>query len=114
MSVHGSCHCGKVTFTVETAPEQLFECNCSHCSRKGLLLYFVPRSTLNITSGGDTLKTYLFNKRVIEHKFCPECGVQPFSFTEKDGAQLAAVNARCLTDFDWAALPRVPVDGKSS
>ncbi|HET6587333.1 MAG TPA: GFA family protein, partial [Oleiagrimonas sp.] len=43
MSHQGSCHCGRVAFEVEGDPEQLIECNCSHCSRKGYLLWFVPR-----------------------------------------------------------------------
>ena len=31
----GSCHCGRIAFAVEGAPEQVIECNCTHCSRKG-------------------------------------------------------------------------------
>lgn len=113
MSLHGSCHCGNVTFTVEGTPEKVFECNCSYCSRKGWLIWMVPRSMLNIKSGADGLETYLFNKREREHKFCPTCGVPPFSFAEFNGIPMAAVNARCLTDFDWTSLPRETVDGKS-
>ena len=51
----GSCHCGKITFEVEGEPSQVLECNCSHCSRKGYLLWFVPRGKLRITSSTDSL-----------------------------------------------------------
>jgi len=40
----GSCHCGGIAFEVEGEPEQVVACNCSHCSRKGYLLWFVPRT----------------------------------------------------------------------
>ncbi len=39
---NGSCHCGKVTFSVEGDIQQVMECNCSHCRRKGYLLWFIP------------------------------------------------------------------------
>ena len=43
MPYTGSCHCGAVTFTVAAdAPTEAMSCNCSHCSRKGFLLTFVP------------------------------------------------------------------------
>ena len=29
------------------------ECNCSHCSRKGYLLWFVPRESLRLTDAGE-------------------------------------------------------------
>lgn len=45
MGYKGSCHCGSVRFEVEGELEQVVECNCSHCSRKGYLLWFVPRAT---------------------------------------------------------------------
>ena len=43
MKYRGSCHCGKIAFEVEGTLEQVMECNCSLCSRRGYLLWFVPR-----------------------------------------------------------------------
>ena len=49
MALHkGSCHCGKVAYEVETDLEQVIECNCSICRRKGYLLTFVLRSALTV------------------------------------------------------------------
>lgn len=110
----GSCHCGAVKFEVQGTPEGVIECNCSHCQRKGFLLWFVPRNALRITSGGDALTTYTFNKHVIRHQFCPKCGVQPFGVgTGPDGSEMAAVNVRALEDVDIDTLPREKVDGRS-
>lgn len=110
----GSCHCGLVRFRVEGAPDKAIECNCSHCSRKGLLLWFVPRDAVHVDAGEDRLVEYRFNRRVIQHLFCPTCGCQPFGFgTAPDGRATAAVNVRCLDDVDVATIERLPFDGRS-
>ena len=72
----GSCHCGAVRFTVQGEVAQAMECNCSHCSRKGFLLWFVPRDAFELSSGSERLTSYTFNKHVIEHQFCSTCGCQ--------------------------------------
>lgn len=110
----GSCHCGAVQFDVEGEIDQVIECNCSHCSRKGFLLLFVPRQALVLRSGADRLSTYTFNKHAIQHSFCPVCGVQAFGLgSMPDGTPMAAINIRCLDDIDLEAIPRIPVDGRA-
>src|SRR4051812_3576018 len=114
MSYRGSCHCGRVAYEVDGAPEQVIECNCSHCSRKGLLLWFVPESAFRLTQGQDDIGVYLFNKHVIQHHFCKICGVQPYA-RGKDarGQYTAAINVRCLEGMDLDHIKRVPFDGRS-
>ncbi|GAB1594622.1 GFA family protein [Lysobacter claricitrinus] len=110
----GSCHCGAVAFRVDGTIERVIECNCSHCSRKGMLLWFAPRDALHIERGEDVLTEYRFNKHVIQHLFCPTCGCQPFGRgTGPDGKPMAAINARCLEDVDLETIERVPFDGRS-
>ena len=114
MSYQGSCHCGQVSFEVEGNFEQVMECNCSHCSRKGYLLWFVPRAKLTVRSPEAGVSTYTFNKHVIRHAFCPKCGCAPFGFgTDRSGAATAAINVRCLEGVEVSSLKRVPVDGRS-
>lgn len=109
----GSCHCGAVAFEADAQIEKLIECNCSHCSRKGLLLAFFPRDVLRTTKGADHLATYTFNRHVIEHRFCPTCGVQPYALGNMpDGTEMVAINARCLEDFDLAGVERKQVNGR--
>ncbi|QDW66719.1 GFA family protein [Luteimonas granuli] len=109
----GSCHCGAVRFTAEGQPDRAIECNCSHCSSKGLLLWFVPESALVVVAGQEKLTTYTFNKHVIRHQFCSDCGSQPFSIGRRpDGVETAAVNVRCLDDIELERIPRVPVNGR--
>ena len=59
----GSCHCGAVTFEVETPDEvELVDCNCSICTKSGYLHLIVPKARFRLLSGGDKLTTYVFNK----------------------------------------------------
>ncbi len=115
MKYSGSCHCGKVAYEVEGDLEWVGECNCSHCSRKGYLLWFVPRSSVTFSSGEQDLATYHFNKHVIDHHFCPDCGCGTFGFgvDPASGEKTAAVNVRCLEGVDTAALERKFFDGRS-
>ncbi|HEY7687096.1 MAG TPA: GFA family protein [Dongiaceae bacterium] len=114
MTHKGSCHCGRIAFEVEGEPAQVIECNCSHCSRKGYLLWFVPRDRLRLATPESALATYEFNKHVIRHHFCPTCGCAPFGFgVDPKGGPTAAVNVRCLPDLDRSGLTVKAVDGRS-
>ena len=114
MRYHGSCHCGRIAFDVEGELGQVMECNCSHCSRKGYLLWFLPREQLELATPEEGMGTYTFNKHVIRHRFCPQCGCAPFALGVKpDGTPMAAINVRCLEGVELADLERVPVDGRS-
>lgn len=114
MIYHGSCHCGQIAFEVEGDLTQVMECNCSHCSRKGYLLWFVPRAQLRLATAETDLATYLFNKHVIKHHFCPRCGCAPFGFgQDSSGKATTAVNVRCLENVDTSTLKLVPFDGRS-
>jgi len=114
MNYQGSCHCGKIRFEAEGTLEQAMECNCSHCNRKGYLLWFVPRSQFTLLTTDAELATYTFNKHVIQHNFCPSCGCAPFGFgKDRKGGDTAAINVRCLEGVEPASLKRIAVDGRS-
>ena len=78
MKYKGSCHCGKVAFEVEGELDGAMACNCSICSRKGSLLWFVPREQLHVLTAEEDIGTYTFNKHVIKHRFCQTCGIHPY------------------------------------
>ena len=110
----GSCHCGAVAYVVETDLQQILECNCSHCSRKGYLLTFVPREAMTLLRGEESLSTYTFNTHRIRHRFCAECGCAPFGEGQKPtGEATVAINVRCLEGVDLSGLAPIPVDGRS-
>ena len=77
MRYHGSCHCGRIAFDVEGELDKAIECNCSHCSRKGYLLWFVPRGQLQLATPEADMATYTFNKHAIAPNASgaqPQCG----------------------------------------
>lgn len=113
MSYQGSCHCGAVAFTVAgELPTSAVSCNCSHCRRKGLLLTFVSAESFTLDQGEDALRTYLFNKHKITHRFCATCGCQPFAEgRDKDGGETRAINLRCIPEADLDALKLQQFDG---
>lgn len=114
MNYRGSCHCGRVAFEVQGQPDSALACNCSICSRKGSLLWFVPRAQLKLLTPEDAAATYTFNRHLIKHRFCPVCGIHPYGEgTDPQGRAMAAINLRCLEDFDLAGVPVQHYDGKS-
>jgi hypothetical protein len=114
MKYQGSCHCGKVAFEVEGDLKGAMACNCSICSRKGSLLWFVPRDALRLLTPEDALDTYTFNKHVIQHRFCRACGIHPFGEgVDPKGNRMAAINIRCLENIDLEAVPVQHFDGRS-
>jgi hypothetical protein len=113
-SYKGSCHCGRVAFEVEGELKQVLACNCSICSRKGSLLWFVPRERLRLLTPEDEMATYTFNKHAIKHKFCATCGIHPLAVAEDpSGKPMAAIIVRCLEGVDLSSLAVKPFDGRS-
>ena len=93
---------------------EVMACNCSMCQRKGSLLWFLPRTALKLTTPPEKLSTYLFNKHVIQHRFCPTCGIHPFGEgVAPNGETMAAVNVRCLEGVDVEALKVKHFNGRA-
>ena len=110
----GGCHCGRVRFDVEVDLAQVIACNCSICSKLGVLWTFVEPAQFTLHGERDELTLYQFNRHVIHHRFCPVCGVEAFADgSGPDGKAMIAVNVRCLDDVDVDALTVAPFDGKS-
>lgn len=114
MVYKGSCHCGRIAFEVEGEITGAMDCNCSICSRMGSLLWFVPLDKLKLLTPPEAASTYTFNKKVIQHRFCPVCGIHPYGEgVDPQGNKMAAINIRCLENVDLAAVPVQHFDGRS-
>lgn len=114
MKYTGSCHCGAIKFEAEGELKGAVDCNCSICSRKATLLWFVPKTHFHLLTPEDKLTTYTFNKHIIKHRFCSVCGVQPFGeAVDPKGVPTVAVNIRCLENVDISGIPVHHYDGKS-
>ena len=96
-----SCHCGLVRFEVRKGKpiDTLTECNCSICTKKGILHTPVEDDEMIILSGEDGLALYQFGTKVARYTFCPRCGCSAFHRT-RGRPRGYSVNARCLDDLD--------------
>ena len=114
MPYKGSCHCGRVAFEVEGEPSGAMACNCSICQRKGSLLAFMPYAALKWLSGEKETRAYTFNKHVIQHHFCPECGIHTHGEgVDPKGNRTAAVNLRCVEGIELSSVTVKHFDGRS-
>ena len=69
----GGCHCGRVRFRIEVDLDEtpIGECNCSICTKKGILHLPVSRERLQILSGADELDHLSIQHRHREAHFLP-------------------------------------------
>lgn len=109
----GGCHCKAVRYQVNMNEiSDAMACNCSHCGAKGFLLAFAPIHDFTLLSGEDSLTSYKFNKKVIDHLFCKICGVESFARGPGPQGEAAMINVRCLDDVDTNALSVTNFNGK--
>lgn len=114
MIYKGSCHCGQIAFEVEGELTQVIDCNCSICSRKGSLLWFVPREHFRLLTPEENMNTYTFGKHRIKYRFCPKCGMHPFGEgVNPSGNYMTAVNVRCLDGVEFSSLPVKHYNGRA-
>ncbi len=99
MQYHGSCHCGRVKFTIESTIDKVVSCNCSICTKKGVLHHRVAPAQFTLLPGSDALTLYQFDTKEAKHYFCAECGIHPFNHP-RSAPDMVNINVRCLDDFD--------------
>ena len=105
----GSCHCGAVRFEVEGPLDEVLDCNCTICTKKGFLHWIVPPTRFRLLSGD--LATYTFGTHTAKHTFCARCGMHPFYHprSHPDGID---VNVRCLATAP-RSLKVIAFDGQN-
>jgi hypothetical protein len=73
----------------------------------------VPERAAKLERGAEALADYQFGKKQIHHLFCSTCGVRSFARgNTPDGAEMIAINARCLDGVDVNTLKVKQYDGK--
>ena len=111
----GSCHCGALRFTFRS--EEIttgIRCNCSLCIRRGAVVssrYYPPEAFDEII-GKDALTIYRWGDLMMNHYFCPRCGVFPFSDVIETPTRYR-INLGCVEGLDPLALDITVIDGRS-
>ncbi|KAI8061149.1 glutathione-dependent formaldehyde-activating, GFA family protein [Gongronella butleri] len=111
----GSCHCGNVRFTVE-APEELelFECNCSMCTKRGAHNYHTPKENLKVDPASQQfINEYKFNTKTATYYFCKNCGICPYHQPRRNSDKNMSVNFRCVDGDTLKSFTLIPCDGKN-
>lgn len=108
----GGCHCGRVRFRVTGTLGEVSDCNCSMCSKKGIVHWIVRPEQFELVQGQDDLTTYQFNTGVARHTFCRHCGIHPFYVPRSDPDKID-VNVRCLDSFDLSCVSVRTFDGRN-
>lgn len=113
--LEGSCHCGKVRWTLEGDPGSVTICNCTLCRRYGALwVYDFEHGRIHLTGPTQTYTRAEKQDPALEIIFCPSCaGVVAWRGLrlEDDGRRRMAVNIRLALPDKVADLSIDRFDG---
>jgi hypothetical protein len=112
VTYQGSCHCGRVRFRVTGDLSKVVDCNCSICTKKGILHLIVSPDAFEVLAGREELTPYRFNTGIAKHTFCRHCGIHPF-YVPRSHPDKIDVNVRCLDDIDVSKLTPRAFDGRN-
>ena len=103
MDVHGSCHCGRITYEAEVDPQSVGICNCTDCQMLTGSAFRVtvaaPSAHFRLLTGEPT--TYIKTadsgaKR--RHAFCPTCGSPVYACAATDAPASFSLRVGCLKE----------------
>lgn len=103
----GGCHCGAVRFEIDSELTKASQCNCSICTKKGILHHRVPPEHFRLLAGEEALTLYQFGTKTAKHWFCRHCGIHPFS-NPRLAPDEYSINIHCLDDFG-VLLPNIDI-----
>lgn len=107
MIIHGACHCGNVSYDLETGKSRedvtVRICRCDFCLRHRPRYWSDPAGTLDIqVEDADKLIRYRFGHGTADFAICAVCGVFCCAVTEVDGGYYAVTNLNLALDREAA------------
>jgi hypothetical protein len=114
MLIHGSCHCGNISFDLAWEPDPreipARACDCTFCSKHGGLWTSYPGGKLEVAVADPALVSrYEFGTKTATFHVCTRCGVVPVVTSELDGRTYAVVSVKTFENVDPAMLRPGPV-----
>jgi hypothetical protein len=114
MLIHGSCHCGNVTFTLSWEPDPAEiparACDCTFCQKHAGVWTSNPTGQLEVTIADPSkVSEYAFGTRTAQFHICAQCGVVPVVTSLIAGRMYAVVNVNAFENVPPARLRRAPV-----
>lgn len=105
MKIHGSCHCGDITFEAEVDPEQVVVCHCTDCQTLSGSAYRTVAPALvgsyKLLSGSP--KSYIKTAQDGTKRaqvFCPECGTPIYSGPAGEESTRVGIRVGTLRERD--------------
>ena len=112
MAYQGSCHCGKLSYSVdEDLPTRAMECNCSLCRRRAPLHHFITPDKFTFKGSEGDIADYQWNKQILHLEFCKTCGTAPFAHGTGPNGPMVEINLRCVEGIDLDSLEISQFDG---
>ncbi len=101
-------------FEVDATIDRVTVCNCSICTKKGIVHHRVAPQNFRLISGQNVLATYQFGTHIAKHHFCSACGIHVFT-RPRSAPEIYTINVRVLDDFDLstAQVETVHFDGRN-
>ena len=112
MVIHGSCHCGNISFRLDWEPDSTGiparACDCSFCTKHGGVWTSNPQGALKIRIKDRSLVSeYVFGTQTTRFHICRQCGIVPVATSEIAGCIYAAVSVNAFDDVPHAKLRRL-------
>jgi hypothetical protein len=118
MLIHGSCHCGNISFQLDWEPSPSTiparACVCSFCTKHGGVWTSNPRGSLEVLVRDSSLVSrYSFGTRTALFHVCRQCGAVPVVTSELDGHLYGVVSVNAFNDVPQSLLRRSPASFES-
>ncbi len=94
-----TCHCKSIEIEVETDLQIIKQCNCSICKRRNAKMNLIPKDSIKIIKGKESLSSYKFNTMNAEHFFCKTCGIYTHHNRRTDPNGIG-INIGCIDEID--------------
>jgi hypothetical protein len=120
MVIHGSCHCGNISFELDWSPEPseilARACGCSFCTRHGGVWTSNPDGSLRVhVTEPSLVSRYAFGTGTAVFHVCARCGSVPVVTSLIDDHLYAVVSVNAFNDVAPSLVRRAPAsfDGES-
>jgi hypothetical protein len=113
MELHGSCHCGNLSFSLDWPGEPAEipgrACGCSFCVKHGGVWTSNPHASLTarIRERAGVVR-YAFGTKTAEFITCARCGVVTFVTSQIGGRTYAVVSVNAFDGIDRSRLRTAP------
>jgi hypothetical protein len=111
--IHGSCHCGNISFRLAWDPDPAEiparTCDCTFCMKHGGTWTSNPGGKLEVDVSEPTLVSrYAFGTRTATFHICTRCGAVPVVTSDIDGRTYAVVSVKAFDNVDPAMVRTEP------